>query len=278
MRRRLTLVGISLAVAAFAAVTNLARATTITYTVDGVAAQQFPSSVTPPTNAPWGTNGYPGDTVEIQAYTNTFDLVAGITTQKINTLLWIVNYTYGGTATDPNQWSDLDFYPNASRNMTIGSQTQAFTQLGSLHVTWFTDYLSFSAGSTASFTIDGYEVDVTPLAVPSSSAGGSGNPPWVQPPQDMMAQFTVTQIPEPATFRITDIGIEGEDVRVTWTTMGSVKTNALQVAAGDVSGSFTNNFTDLFTVTNTIGSLTNYLDSGGATNTPSRYYRVRLVP
>jgi hypothetical protein len=31
-------------------------------------------------------------------------------------------------------------------------------------------------------------------------------------------------------------------------------------------------------VTNTIGSLTNYLDSGGATNTPSRYYRVRLVP
>jgi hypothetical protein len=85
-------------------------------------------------------------------------------------------------------------------------------------------------------------------------------------------------VPEPATFRITDIGIEGEDVRLTWTTMGSDKTNALQVAAGDVSGSFTNNFTDLFTVTNTIGSLTNYLDSGGATNTPSRYYRVRLVP
>ena len=27
-----------------------------------------------------------------------------------------------------------------------------------------------------------------------------------------------------------------------------------------------------------IGTLTNYLDVGGATNKPARYYRVRLVP
>jgi hypothetical protein len=206
MRGRLTLVGISLAVAAFAAVTNLARATDITYIVDGVAAQQFPSSVTPPTNAPWGQNGYPGDTVEIQAYTNTFALVSGITTQKINTLLWTVNYTYGGTATDPNDWSELFFTVDGSRNIHIGTDTAAFTQGGLLDVNWDTDYLSFSNGSTASFTIDGYQVDVTPLLVPSSGAGGSADPPWVQPNQDMMAQFTVSQIPEPTTCSLLALG------------------------------------------------------------------------
>jgi hypothetical protein len=35
---------------------------------------------------------------------------------------------------------------------------------------------------------------------------------------------------------------------------------------------------DIFIVTNTVGSTTNYLDSGAATNKPARYYRVRLVP
>jgi fibronectin-binding autotransporter adhesin len=77
-------------------------------------------------------------------------------------------------------------------------------------------------------------------------------------------------------FRITDIVQEGDDVRVTWT-MGAGKTNALQAAAGD-GGYYTNNFADVFIVTNTVGSVTNFLDTGGATNTPARYYRVRLVP
>jgi hypothetical protein len=57
--------------------------------------------------------------------------------------------------------------------------------------------------------------------------------------------------------------------------MGNNKTNALQFANG---GNYTTNFTDLFIVTNTLGTVTNYLDAGGATNTAARYYRVRLVP
>jgi T5SS/PEP-CTERM-associated repeat protein len=77
-------------------------------------------------------------------------------------------------------------------------------------------------------------------------------------------------------FRITGIAPEGDDLRVTWM-MGSGKTNALQAAAGD-GGYYTNNFADIFTVTNTIGSVTNYLDVGAATNVPGRFYRVRLVP
>jgi hypothetical protein len=76
--------------------------------------------------------------------------------------------------------------------------------------------------------------------------------------------------------RITSIVREVDDLRVTWT-MGSDRTNALQRAAGD-GGYYTNNFTTIFTVTNTTGTATNYLDAGAATNVPSLFYRVRLVP
>ena len=64
---------------------------------------------------------------------------------------------------------------------------------------------------------------------------------------------------------------------MTWT-MGSGKTNALQATAGDANGGYSSSFSDLFVVTNTVGTATNYLDAGAATNTPSRYYRIRLVP
>jgi hypothetical protein len=78
--------------------------------------------------------------------------------------------------------------------------------------------------------------------------------------------------------RITSIAREGSDIRVTWMT-GSGLTNALQAATGDLGGNYSNNFVDIFAITNTVGPATNYLDSGatGATST-SRFYRVRLVP
>jgi beta-glucanase (GH16 family) len=75
-----------------------------------------------------------------------------------------------------------------------------------------------------------------------------------------------------SSFRITSITAEADDVRVTWMS-GAGKTNALQASALSLT-----NLTDIFTVTNTAGSTTNYLDSGAATNGAARYYRVRLVP
>ena len=74
--------------------------------------------------------------------------------------------------------------------------------------------------------------------------------------------------------RITSIAQEGDDMRITWT-MGSGRTNFLQVSPGDT---FSNNFNDLFVITNTLGTITNYLDPGAATSAPARYYRVRLGP
>jgi hypothetical protein len=69
---------------------------------------------------------------------------------------------------------------------------------------------------------------------------------------------------------------EGIDIRVTWQAAAS-KTNALQRSPG-AAGSYSNNFADIFIVINNVGSVTNYLDIGAATNTPARFYRVRLVP
>jgi hypothetical protein len=89
--------------------------------------------------------------------------------------------------------------------------------------------------------------------------------------------YLVTVNNAPA-FQITSVTREGSDIRITWMT-GPGKTNALQRTTGDANGSYvTNNFADIFTVTNTTGIVTNYLDFGAATNFPSLYYRIRLVP
>jgi len=81
------------------------------------------------------------------------------------------------------------------------------------------------------------------------------------------------------TFRIVSATRQGNDMLITWQMAPGI-TNALQAAAGNSDGSYgTNGFTDIFVVTNNsvIGSLTNYLDVGGATNLPARYYRARLA-
>ena len=72
---------------------------------------------------------------------------------------------------------------------------------------------------------------------------------------------------------ITSISQLSTNILVTWT-MGSGKTNALQrsITLSELT------FAPIFTVTNTVGTTTNYLDVGAATNVPAFYYRVRLVP
>jgi pectin methylesterase-like acyl-CoA thioesterase len=74
---------------------------------------------------------------------------------------------------------------------------------------------------------------------------------------------------------------QGNDVAITWTTAGG-RTNAVQATAGDASGGYsTNGFTDISGAIEIPGNgdaTTNFVDVGGATNGPSRYYRIRLVP
>jgi hypothetical protein len=203
--------GIVAAIAVCLALAGPAAA--VSYTVSGWGPQQFPASTPPAPRSPWGPNGYPGDTVELQTYTGTLDLTPGTSTQKINTLLWTIDYTYGGTATNPGTWSDLLFIFNVDRNMTIdGVGPETLSQTGSLLCTWENDVLGFSGGSTVTFFVQGYRVDVTPLGL--DYVGGSnfdGSNPWVQPSRNVMAQFDVTEapIPEPVTMAGLMMGIGG---------------------------------------------------------------------
>jgi plastocyanin len=92
-----------------------------------------------------------------------------------------------------------------------------------------------------------------------------------------MSGKVIVVLPGATPDRVTAVTREGDDIRTTWITGGLCKTNALQRATGAADGSFTNNFTDIFLITNTVDNVTNYLDVGAATNFPAVYYRVRLV-
>jgi autotransporter-associated beta strand protein len=73
---------------------------------------------------------------------------------------------------------------------------------------------------------------------------------------------------------------QSNDVVITWTTAG-LRTNAVQATAGDANGGYATNFTNIsgsIIIPGSGDTTTNYVDTGGASNTPSRYYRIRLVP
>ena len=80
--------------------------------------------------------------------------------------------------------------------------------------------------------------------------------------------------------RIISTTAQGNDVVIIWTTAAD-HTNVVQATAGDGNGGYATNFADISgpIVIAGVGNVaTNYTDSGGATNVPARYYRVRLSP
>jgi hypothetical protein len=87
-------------------------------------------------------------------------------------------------------------------------------------------------------------------------------------------------VADASAFRIVSVTNEASNVRITWSSV-SGRSNIVQVTAGAAGGSYSNNFTDLgvaIVIPGASVSTTNYLDVGGATNVPARYYRVRLAP
>ena len=66
------------------------------------------------------------------------------------------------------------------------------------------------------------------------------------------------------------------NVRVVWNTHGGF-TNVVQIST-DAAGIFSTNLSPNFIITGSSDTTTNYLDVGGFTNAPVRFYRVRLVP
>jgi hypothetical protein len=185
-----------------------AGAATVNYTVSGWGPNQYPASITPPASAPWGVDGYPGDTLEMVTYTGTLDLAPGTYNLNINTLKWTIDYTYGGTATNPDNWSNVFHNITAIRSISFdGGPSGPLSQTALLENQWENDFLTIDEGSTSSFAVQGYQVDVTPLGL--SQFGGtnfSGSNPWIQPEQDVMARFDVTVVPEPAMMSLLGIG------------------------------------------------------------------------
>jgi hypothetical protein len=95
--------------------------------------------------------------------------------------------------------------------------------------------------------------------------------------QNNLAEFLAGTNPtnSASAFRITGIEQEGDDIRVTWSA-GAGRTNVVQ-AASYLDGGYSN-ISENIVVQGSGDTTTNYLDIGGATNAPSRFYRIRLVP
>ena len=73
-------------------------------------------------------------------------------------------------------------------------------------------------------------------------------------------------------FRVTAIAIEGNDVRVTWQCTGP--SNFILQASSTVTGSWKT--VDSIAIDSSTLTTTNLVDPSGATNSPARFYRVRL--
>ncbi len=89
---------------------------------------------------------------------------------------------------------------------------------------------------------------------------------------------TILGGPAPPIFQISSIVKQGNNILLTWTTFGGT-TNVVQVASSAAGGGYSNNFLDLSPMIGVpLGvTSTNYTDIGGATNGPTRYYRIALV-
>ncbi len=79
--------------------------------------------------------------------------------------------------------------------------------------------------------------------------------------------------------QVTYLGANGDS---TWSPGIQSRTNILEFTTGTVNGGYSNNFvstgqTNVLSGGTGLGTVTNMVDSGGATNKPTRFYRVRVL-
>ena len=183
-----------------------------------------------------------------------------------------VGVTYYGKYTDTNSpplnssapWSlpavgstvELDFYTQTEG----GSNPDATGRATNLTVSLLTAFQNWQ--------IQHFGSTNNPMAAPDADPDGDG--------QNNEAEFMTGTDPtnSASAFRITSVVRTSNDMRVTWSTVGG-RTNAVQAAASS-GGSYSNVSPDLI-MFGSGDTTTNYLDIGAGTNTPSRFYRVRLI-
>ena len=178
-------------------------------------------------------------------------------------------------------------FGDASTTNTAGGASFVHTYAGGHYTVTLTASNAFGANSTlvsnnvinVETTFEAWQLlhfgcTNCPQAAASADPDGDG--------QNNLAEFLSGTDPNNSVsgLHVTSVVPQGSDVVVTWATAGG-QTNVVQVTAGDGNGGYSTNFTDLsglIVITGSGDATTNYTDVGGATNAPSRYYRVRLAP
>jgi len=100
--------------------------------------------------------------------------------------------------------------------------------------------------------------------------------------QNNLAEFLAGTDPNNAgsAFQVISLTRQTNGVSITWMASGGT-TNAVQATNGSGNGNYATNFTDIsgsIVISGSGDRTNNFVDNGGATNRPARYYRVRLVP
>ena len=182
--------------------------------------------------------------------------------------LQIFNFGFGTNSTHVNPTINLgDTVTWVWAGGTVAhSTTAAPGQLES----W--DSGAHTNGSTFSHTFTNLGRYNYYCTIHGSSTGCRG----VASPFGMTGTVTVVLGNVTTPYQISGIVTQGNDILVSWITGGICLTNILQRTTGAPDGSIDTNFIDIFTITNTVGNTTNFLDVGATTNFPFSYYRVRV--
>jgi hypothetical protein len=164
-----------------------------------------------------------------------------------------------------------------NNGLTIGTTPYpSLTYQIDMSVTGAVRLVVSSSGQTNAFTawqLQYFGCTYCPQAQPNADPLGKG----MSNTNQFLAGLDPT---DPASvFRVVSVAGSNTDVVVTWAAAAG-KTDVVQVTSGSVTGDYMSNFQDVASVIlSGSGDVTNnYVDSGGATNIPSRYYRIRLGP
>ncbi len=182
-------------------------------------------------------------------------------------------------------WS-WSFGDGGTTNLATNSVVYTYTTAGVYTVT---EIVSGSGGSGTNTQVN-YITVLTPFQAWQIQYFGSTNNPAAAANadpdgdgQNNLAEFLAGTNPTNSAsgLQITSVTTQnGSDMLITWTTAGG-RTNVVQATAGLPDGSYSTNFQDLsgwIIISGSGDATTNYLDIGGATNIPSRYYRIRVQP
>jgi hypothetical protein len=221
-----------------------------------------------------GANGTisPSGAVSVNCGTNqTFTIAPDACSQVADVLVDSISVgavsSYTFTNVTANHTIDASF-TNSTYTITATAGTNGTINPGGL--------VSVNCGTNQDFTITpdtGYPI--VDVVVDSQSVGPVSSYSFT----NITANHTIDASFATELFRVLSITRQGNDVQLTWPAVGG-HNFVVQSTAGS-NGSYTNDFTNLsstITISGIGESTTNYVDVGGATNAPARYYRIRLDP